>query len=240
MAVQSALSLLLVLLLAFKRKNFLRMTSKFSSLMSLLLADLSITKLHESYLKKGFFSLETFENYLITMFESEGIDLRNKVISDAPYPLFICSSNITKKCLTVFKGEIPILAAMAASCCIPVLFCPRIINDNAYIDGGFLTNIILDYVPPEDKEQTLSISIIHDDPKLTPEKLIEIGVHDYLYGLYKVSCLYEHKINKLWNNVDLHHDLFYGGVSDVGELEREGMIRQGYKLTSSFLTKGGH
>jgi NTE family protein len=211
-----------------------RMSKKFSSFLSILKYDFSF-----DISKKGIFGLDQLETFFIETFDSEGIDLRNKKISDAPYPLFICASNISKKCLTIFKGDIPILDAMGASCCIPVLFRPKIINKCAYIDGGFLTNIVLNFIPREQREETLTISIIHDDPMMYSTKLKEIGVIDYLYGLYKVMCLYERKINKVWNNVDLHHSLPYG-VSDVGEIERHDMINQGYILTKRFFTKGGY
>ena len=161
------------------------------------------------------------------------------MMSDAPYPLFICSSNISRKKITVFKGQVPILQAIGASCCIPVLFCPRVINDSAYVDGGFLTNVILDYVPEKDRAKTLSLSIIHDNPKITVSKLEKMSTLNYLYGLYKVSCLYESKRNNYWNNINLQHNLA-SGISDVGEKERNDMIAKGYELTDSFFAKNSN
>lgn len=81
------------------------------------------------------------------MLIEEGIDLKNKKISDAPYPLFICSSNLTRKTITVFKGDIPILDAISASACIPLIFYPKVINNCAYIDGGYLTNTMMNFIP---------------------------------------------------------------------------------------------
>jgi NTE family protein len=217
----------------------IRMSTMFSSLGNIVMDNLTVKGLESSIAKKGLFDLDTIQEFFAKMFDSEGINIRDKMIGDAPYPLFICSSNISRKKITVFKGQVPILQAMGASCCIPVLFCPKVINDNAYVDGGFLTDIILNYVPEQDRNKTLSISIIHDDPKIIPSKLEKMSTLNYLYGLYKVSCLYENKRNKCWNNLDLHHSLA-SGISDVGEKERNDMIAKGYDLTHSFFAKNSN
>jgi NTE family protein len=213
-----------------------RITTKFTSFSQILFEDLSITNFKESISKKGLFNPKCLEDYIAKILNEEGIDIRGKTISDAPYPLFICSTNITKKCITVFKGDIPILDAISASSCIPLLFCPKIINSSAYIDGGFLTNIVLNYIPSEDRETTLSISIVHDEPKTSPRNITNMTTIDYLYDLYKISCIYERKTNKAWNNIDLNHNL-KSGISDVSEEERNEMIAKGYELTKVFFSK---
>jgi len=215
-----------------------RMSTKFSSFSDILMNDISVNKLKNSINSKGLFDLSSLEDFLAKMFETEGIELRGKKISDAPFPLFICASNLTKNSITVFKGDIPILDAVGASCCIPLMFSPKIINDNLYIDGGYLTNIIINFIPQEDRESTLSISIVHDNPNLTPSKLKKVSGIKYLHALYMISCLYERKLNKLSNNIELRHNL-PSGISDVGESERTEMIAQGYELTSRFFAKSG-
>jgi NTE family protein len=213
-----------------------RITTKFTSFSQILFNDLSVSKFRHSISKKGLFDPRCLEDYIAKILNEEGIDLRGKKISDAPYPLFICSTNITKNCITVFKGDIPILDAISASSCIPLLFCPKIINSSAYIDGGFLTNIVLSYVPLEDRESTLSLSIIHDNPRVTPTNLERITTVEYLYSLYKISCIYERKTNKSWNNIDLNHNLS-SGISDVSEKEKNDMISRGYELTNMYFTQ---
>jgi len=213
-----------------------RMVTMFSSFSEILVNKKSLSDLKNSVNKKGLFDLTVLEEFFAEMFNSEGINLRNKKISDSPYPLYICASNITKHVITVFKGDVPILSAAGASCCIPIIFCPKIINTNAYIDGGYFTNVIMNFIPAENRESTLSISIAHDNPRLTPSNLVKISSIKYLYALYVVSCLYEEKMNKLSNNIELNHNL-PSGISDVGETERKEMISRGYELTSSFFAK---
>ena len=197
---------------------------------------MSMKKFNESLSKKGLFDPKCLEDFVSKMLNEEGIDLRGKKISDAPHPLYICSSNLTKKMITVFKGDVPILDAISASSCIPLIFYPKVINNCAYIDGGYLTNTILNFVPPDDRNQTLSLSIIHEDPKLSPSKICKMSSVSYLYALYTVSCLYERKMNVSPNNIELNHNLA-SGISDVGEKERNEMIERGYELTRTFYAK---
>jgi len=219
-----------------KTEQLTRMAEKFSSFTEILFNELSIDKFRDSLTRKGLFDTAPLGEFIAKMFDSEGIDLRGKNISDASYPLFICAANLTKKTNTVFTGNVPILDAMAASCCIPLIFCPKIINDFAYIDGGYFTNIMLNFVPVDDRDQTLTLSILHEDPKLSPSKISKISTISYLYSLYRVSCLYERKMNTSLNNIEMGCTLA-SGISDVGDKEREEMISRGYELTRAFYSQ---
>ena len=213
-----------------------RMSAKFSSFNEAFIGKLTLLGLSDSLTKKGLFKMDMLEDFVVNLILDEtGINLREKKISDAPIPLRICASNITKKCLTVFEGDFPIMKAIRASCCIPVLFCPQTINGCLYIDGGFLTNIILDYIQPEKRKQTFSVSIIHNNPNLTPENTFKLSYVEFLYGLYKVACLYERKINLYKNNIDLKYNIT--GISDVGPKERNEMILHGYESARRFLSE---
>lgn len=213
-----------------------RMSVKFSSFSGILFNDLTLSTLEISLSKKGLFEMNNLETFFIDMFESEGIYLRDKKIKDSLIPLRICASNITKRKLTLFQDNFPILKALRASCCIPILFCPQEINGNLYVDGGYLTNIIMDYVPSELKEKTLSISIIHDDPYLTPQNTLNMTHIEFLYNLYKVSCIYERLKNPHKNNIDLNFKL-PSGISDISPNQREEMILRGSELTRRFFSQ---
>jgi NTE family protein len=219
-----------------KSEDMIRITSKFSSFSQILFEDMSVKRFKESLSRKGLFDPKCLEDFIAKMLIEEGIDLKGKTISDAPYPLFICSSNLTKKVITVFKGDIPILDAISASSCIPLIFYPKVINNCAYIDGSYLTNTMLSFVPIEDRDHTLTLSIIHEDPKLSPSKICKMSTVSYLYSLYTVSCLYERKMNTSPNNIELNHNLA-SGISDVSEKERNEMINRGYELTCAFYSK---
>jgi hypothetical protein len=219
-----------------KSEDMARVSSRFSSFSQILFEDMSVKRFKDSLNKKGLFDPKCLEDFVVKMLDEEGIYLKGKKISDAPYPLFICSSNLTKKNITVFKGDIPILDAISASACIPLIFYPKIINSSAYIDGGYLTNTIINFIPPEDRDQTLTLSIIHEDPKLSPSKICKMSTVSYLYSLYMVSCLYERKMNTSLNNIEMGCTLA-SGISDVSDDDRKDMIAKGYELTRAFYAK---
>jgi predicted acylesterase/phospholipase RssA len=196
----------------------------------------SLIELQTSFQKKGLFEMDLFEKFILELFDSEEINLREKKICDAPKKLKICSTNITKHNLTVFSGNVPILKALRASCCIPLIFCPQIINNSVYIDGGYLTNVIMDFIPFDKRKDTLSLSIIHDDPKITPQTIKNISHLEFLYGMYKSSCIYERKKTPHKNNINLNYSL-PSGISDIGEKQRQEMISKGSELTLRFLSQ---
>jgi predicted acylesterase/phospholipase RssA len=216
-----------------------RMSSKFSSFSQFLLKDISVVQFKDSFNKKGLFSPECLEGFFKDIMKEEGIDIASKKISDAPYPLFICSTNITNKRITVFKGDVPILDAISASSCIPLIFHPKIINNCAYVDGGYFTNTIMNFIPQHERDASLAISIIHEDPNLSPSKICKMHTVSYLYSLYMVSCLYERKMNVYPNNIELNHKLA-SGISDVNEEDRNEMITRGYELTRAFYAKSSY
>jgi predicted acylesterase/phospholipase RssA len=219
-----------------KSEDISRVTSKFSSFSQILFEELNLSRLKGSLANKGLFDPKCIEDFTIKMLESEGLDLKGKRISDAPYPLFICCSNLTKKMLTVFKGDVLILDAISASCCIPFLFCPKVINNCAYLDGGYLTNILTNFIPPEDRQHALVVSIVYDNPNLSPSKISTMSTISYLYALYMSTCIYARKMNASPNEIRLCHSLS-SGLSDVSDEDRADMIASGYELTRLFCTK---
>jgi len=213
-----------------------RMAEKFQSFDKIFFEGLTIDRLQDNFDIKGFFEMDNLEKFFVDMFLSEGIDLRGKLISDSPISLRICASNITKKCLTVFQGDVPITKAFRASCCIPLIFCPQEINNNLFVDGGYLTNMMLDYIPEHLREKTLEISIRYDNFGITPASIKNLTYLEFLYSLYKVSCIYEIKSRRHPNDIRLTYKLS-SGISDVSEKQREEMIQAGYESTRRFFAE---
>lgn len=193
-----------------------------------------LTKIQNILNNKGVFSMTKFENILIQLFNEFKIDIKSKKCCDALIPLYISASNLSKGTPTLFTGNVPVLKAIMASCCLPFIFQPQIINNNIYVDGGFITNILLNLVPSEDRSMALSFSIIHTKEKIT--NLKSDSPLEYLYKLYKISCLYEHYKNSYKNNIDLWYDKG-SGVSDFTEDEKNEMILIGSKLCRRFISQ---
>jgi NTE family protein len=197
---------------------------------------LNLASMKDSIIKKGIFEMDTFENHIIDAFREEGIDLKGKSIGDAQIPLHVISSNLTKGVPTIFKKDVPLLPALRASCSIPFLFRPQIIGKSVYVDGGFLTNVIIKLIPKEDQADTLSICIIHANPHITPTNIESMAPLDFLYNLYKNVSLYEHAQYRQPNILDLYYS-GGSGVSDPTEVMKEDMIVTGRCLMRGFLSK---
>jgi predicted acylesterase/phospholipase RssA len=183
--------------------------------------------------------MDYLETKLISAFNSVQIPIEQKKIGDAIIPLRIQASNITKGIPTLFQKNVPVLKAILASSCIPFVFRPQQINDSLYVDGGFLTNVLMTTIPESDHDKTLSFSIIHSDPHITPAKLKTMNPVDYVYKMYKTSCLYERKKTPMKHNLDLFYDKG-NGLTSWTTIEQDEMMLVGRTLTQNFLTERGY
>jgi predicted acylesterase/phospholipase RssA len=205
--------------------------------LSFLMNDLNISGLTQVGVRKGVFTMDSFEKHLLKTFDLEGIDLRNKFLSDAKIPLFINASNLTRGIPTMFTGRVPVVSAIKASCCIPLIFQPQVIGTNVYVDGGVITNDLHRLIPKEDQADTLSIYLIHSNPHVTPETIQSLSTSEFLYKLYKTVCVYHHTQN---DNPTTVLQLYYpgrSGLSDLSNDEMEDMMNIGRCLMRTFLTK---
>lgn len=189
--------------------------------------------------KKGIFSMDYLETKLVSAFNSIQIPIEKKNIGDALIPLRIQASNISKGIPTIFQKNVPVVKAILASSCIPFVFRPQQINDSLYVDGGFLTNVLMTTIPEADHEKTLCFSIIHSDPYITPAKLKTMNPVDYAYKMYKTSCLYERRKTPFKNNLDLFYDKG-NGLTSWTPVEQDEMVLVGRTLTQNFLTERGY
>ena len=178
--------------------------------------------------KKGLFTMDLMEELFLRIFDSMGIDLRGKMISDTPQKLYLLASNITTQRPTLLTGNIPLLAAMKASCCLPFIYHPQVIHNQLYIDGGVYAENMYDAVP----KGTLVLDIAHIKRAIFPSTLESISVFDM--------------VRTLWaglRSVRVHADavnLNIDGIYLLDELKDEDkvrMIEAGYSQTVRFLAK---
>ena len=210
--------------------------SKTSMNLDFVFNDLKISTLAQITSKKGMFSMDSFEKHILSAFDLEGVDLRNKVLNDAQIPLFMVASNMTKGIPTIFKGNVPVLSAIKASCCIPLLFQPQVIGKYVYIDGGLITNDMFKLIPKEHQADTLSIYLIHSDTRINPQTFERLSLPEFTYKLYKTACLY----NLTQNNNPNILSLYYPGGSGIStrtDGEQDEMIFIGKVLMRNFLSK---
>jgi NTE family protein len=111
----------------------------------------------------GFFGIESFEKFMAGK-------LRAKTFEELKIPLRIVATNLDKGQSVVFTSG-NLLEAIIASSTFPVLFTPKVIKGENYIDGGVFKNF--------------PVSIIRDDC----EKIIGINASPLVADKYKMSVL---------------------------------------------------
>ena len=178
--------------------------------------------------KKGLFTQDLMEELFLKIFDSVGIDLRGKMISDAPQKLFLLASNVTTQRPTLLTGNIPLLAAMKASCCLPFIFHPQVIHNQLYLDGGVYAENMYDAVP----KGTLVLDIAHIKQSIFPSTLESISVFDMVRTLW--AGLRSVRVHA--DAVNLNIDGIYL-LDELKEEDKRRMMDAGYLQTMRFLSK---
>ncbi len=178
--------------------------------------------------KCGLLSMDSVESAIVRTFLRQGIDLRGKVIGDAPQKLFIGASNFTKRRPVFFTGNVPILTAMKASCCIPLFFQPQIVYGDVYLDGGIYMYYLDEYLPTD----CLSFIVSYSPKSLKPRDIREGNVVELVKQLYTGQRRPPKSPNALWFKEDKVHV-----IHDVTKDDKIRLIQSGYSQTMAFLTK---
>lgn len=175
--------------------------------------------------RKGFFSMNKLREILVSIYTECGIkDIETKRICDAPQPLFILASNMTRRKPAILTGEVPILDAVLCSCCIPGLFEPQVLYGEVYLDGAVYVRYVEQVIPPE----TLAFQLMGRGAKITPKS----SLGDILYACWCGTM--NHIPSK---NVCCFRDIKVGILEDIADAEREALYELGHSQTLAFLSK---
>ena len=131
--------------------------------------------------------METFEATLLRSFDALGIDLRTATLADAPQPLSIIASNLTRCTPTLFRGQVRTLDAIKASCALPLVFHPQVLYDSVYVDGGLFVPSIVEVLPPEVQDRGLILNLARPKRGLSPSELAEMTPWQYIERLHQSS-----------------------------------------------------
>jgi hypothetical protein len=187
-----------------------------------------------SFAKKGVFNMDSFETLMTKLFSALGLDIVGKKIGDAPQPLYIIASNITKGVPTIFTKDVLIMDALKCSCCIPLMFMPEQLYGQLYLDGGL-------FVP--------SLSTIFKDGlqlfltktkyrNITPATIESISPINYVRQLISTAEAQSHRFNKTEDTVELEYPkLMYD--SDLKEFDTQDILRHAATLMRLFLVSKG-
>jgi hypothetical protein len=177
--------------------------------------------------KCGLLSMDQVERSIINAFLKQGVDLRNKVIADSPQRLFIGASNLTLRKPVFFTGQVPILTAIKASCCIPCFFQPQVVYNNVYLDGGVYMYYFDEYLPKDCLSFTVSYTPQSLRPKDIQGNLVELVKQLYCGQRRPPTSKYA-----IWFKEDKVHV-----IHDIQADDKKRLIQQGYSQVFAFLSK---
>ena len=183
--------------------------------------------------KKGMFPMDMLGETILAGFDRFGIDIRNKVIADAPQKLWIVAANLTQKKTMLLTGQVPLLAAIKASCCIPGVYQPQTLFNNVYLDGGVKCDCIVSVVPKE----TLVFHIGYAQGPLLPSALEGMEIAEFFRNVY---ANVREGLRPQYPNVLDFEETKLGPLSDVTPEEKRYMLDLGYEQASRFFAKLGY
>lgn len=170
--------------------------------------------LMESFSTKGMFTMDMFETCLKNMFLEAGLDIHEKTLDDAHMPLYIVSSNITKRIPSVLSGKVSIVDAIKCSCCIPALFKPQKLYNQFYLDGDIFSPCIANVVDVDESTLVLSLLKQPGNP-LTLKNIRNTSPLDYAGSLYLMIMI---QLYKSQSKSGILH-LTYPGLFSTSVLE---------------------
>ncbi|HLP04743.1 MAG TPA: patatin-like phospholipase family protein [Paludibacter sp.] len=132
----------------------------------------------------GFFVIDAFEKFLSGK-------LRAKTFEDLKIPLRIVATDLDKGRSVTFKSG-KLIEAIIASCSIPVLFSPKIINGVHYVDGGVLKNFPVTTIR-SDCEKLIGINA---SPMVANEfkpNILNVALRSYNF-MFKANVLHDKEL----------------------------------------------
>jgi NTE family protein len=132
----------------------------------------------------GLFKIDAFEKFLTK-------HLRAKTFEELNIPLKIVATDLDKGQSVVFSSG-NLVDAIVASCSIPVLFRPKIIDGVHYVDGGVLKNFPVSTISDEcDKVIGINASpLVADEYKLN---ILNVASRSYQF-MFKANIIHDKEL----------------------------------------------
>ena len=184
---------------------------------------------------KGMYSMDLFEQRIISLFDDAGLDIRTKRLSDATMPLFIVSSNITKGVPTVFSGNVSVIMALKCSCCIPGVFRPQDVYGSLYVDADLFTPCIASIVPYDSTTLILSLEKQRGEP-ITNKNVDAMSPVDYVYQMYLMMMIRFYNTQKIDGMVSLSYPGLFSS-SNIKEFNIDLILHSAGSQLERFWTK---
>jgi len=129
----------------------------------------------------GFFKTDIFQKFLTNK-------LRAKTFEELSIPLRVVATDLDKGRSVTFKSG-KLIDPIVASCSVPVLFSPKLINGVHYVDGGVLKNFPVSTIR-KDCEKVIGINaspLVADEYK---QSIINVAMRSYNF-MFKANILHD-------------------------------------------------
>ncbi len=195
----------------------------------------SFIELADSLSSKGIFNMNLFEDTVKELFIEAGVDISTKLIKDANMPLYIVSSNITKRVPSILSGDVPILDALKCSCCIPGIFKPQVLYNQLYIDGDVYSPCIANVVPFDDS--TLIMSLVKQNGEsMKPSTIDKISPVDYIHNVYLSITIQLYESQSIPGILHLKYPGLYS-TSSLDKLDIPAILNYSESELRAFISK---
>lgn len=132
----------------------------------------------------GFFKTDIFQKFLTKK-------LRAKTFEELRIPLRVVTTDLDKGLIVVFSSG-NLIDPIVASCSIPVIFSPKIINGVHYVDGGVLKNFPVSTIR-NDCEKVIGVNaspLVADDYKVN---ILNVATRSYNF-MFKANIFHDKEL----------------------------------------------
>lgn len=173
--------------------------------------------------KSGLFNYDRFQEFLKR-------HLRNKRIEDLPIPTVIVATDLDRGCSHEFRSG-PIVEAVTASCCMPIVFSPVLINGVHYVDGGLFRNFPVSTIRDE-CEYVIGVNVSPLIPQRYKQTLLHIAERTYHY-VFKANAIEDRELCDILieaKEVGLYKTFDLENINLISEIGYEAAVKAFQKV----------
>lgn len=173
--------------------------------------------------KSGLFNYDRFQEFLKR-------HLRSKQIEDLPIPTVIVATDLDRGCSHEFRSG-PIVEAVTASCCMPIVFSPVLINGVHYVDGGLFRNFPVSTIRDE-CEYVIGVNVSPLIPQRYKQTLLHIAERTYHY-VFKANAIEDRELCDILieaKEVGLYKTFDLENINLISEIGYEAAVKAFQKV----------
>lgn len=173
--------------------------------------------------KSGLFNYDRFQEFLKR-------HLRSKRIEDLPIPTVIVATDLDRGCSHEFRSG-PIVEAVPASCCMPIVFSPVLINGVHYVDGGLFRNFPVSTIRDE-CEYVIGVNVSPLIPQRYKQTLLHIAERTYHY-VFKANAIEDRELCDILieaKEVGLYKTFDLENINLISEIGYEAAVKAFQKV----------